>query len=146
MKVAIFGLGYVGFTAACCISSEGHEVIGVDVSAAKINDINNGRAPFEEPGLSDLMKKGCAVGGLSATKDAEVALQDTDLAIVCVGTPSGADGSHDMSYIIQVSREISLAVKKLGLEKLSIAYRSTMRPGSIRNLIAPIFANVLTLI
>jgi len=139
MKVAIFGLGYVGFTAACCISSEGHEVIGVDVSDAKIEDISNGIPPFEEPGLADLMKKGRDVGSLTATKNALEALTGADLAIVCVGTPSGPDGAHDMRYIADVSRQIAQALKVLSDQTTTVAYRSTMRPGSIRHLISPIF-------
>lgn len=139
MKVAIFGLGYVGFTAACCISSEGHEVVGVDVNDAKIKDIVNGVPPFEEPGLAELMQKGREVGGLSATKDALEALIGTDLAIVCVGTPSGPDGAHDMRYIADVSRQIAQALLALPDQKTTVAYRSTMRPGSIRHLISPIF-------
>ena len=142
MKVAIFGLGYVGFTAACCISSEGHEVVGVDVSDAKIADVNEGRPPFEEPGLADLMRKGAASGGLSATKDTATALKGADLAIVCVGTPSGPDGAHDMRYIVEVSRQIAAALAKAE-GRITVAYRSTMRPGSVRHLIAPIFAAAL---
>ena len=142
MKVAIFGLGYVGFTAACCISSEGHEVVGVDVSDAKIADVEEGRPPFEEPGLADLMKEGAAKGGLSATKDTGAALAGADLAIVCVGTPSGPDGAHDMRYIVEVSRQIAAALAK-SEGRITVAYRSTMRPGSVRHLIAPIFAATL---
>lgn len=143
MKVAIFGLGYVGFTAACCISSEGHDVIGVDVSDAKINDVNGGIPPFEEPGLADLMQKGRTVGSLQATNSTQTALQGADLAIVCDGTPSGPDGAHDMRYIIEVSRQIAQAAAELQLEKLTVTFRSTMRPGTIRHLIMPIFESVL---
>ena len=143
MKIAIFGLGYVGFTAACCIASEGHDVVGVDVNEAKITDINSGCPPFEEPGLSDLMRKARDIGSLSATKVTAEALADATLAIVCVGTPSGADGAHDMRYIAEVSRQIANGIKELNLQKLTVAYRSTMRPGSIRLLILPIFESIL---
>lgn len=143
MKVAIFGLGYVGFTAACCISSVGHDVIGVDVSEAKIRDVNNGLPPFEEPGLPELMKKGQTEGSLIATKDPEEAIELADLAIVCVGTPSGPDGAHDMRYIIEVSRQIAQAVARFGHKNLTVTYRSTMRPGTIRHLITPIFQSIL---
>lgn len=143
MKVAIFGLGYVGFTAACCISSEGHDVVGVDVNDSKIRDVNLGIPPFEEPGLAVLMQKGLTIGSLTATNDTQEALRDTDLAIVCVGTPSGPDGAHDMRYIIEVSRQIARAAADLNLEKLTVTYRSTMRPGTMRNLISPIFAVIL---
>ncbi|PRY74070.1 GDP-mannose 6-dehydrogenase [Yoonia maritima] len=143
MKVAIFGLGYVGFTAACCISSEGHDVVGVDVSDAKNREVNDGVPPFEEPGLKELMQKGRSVGSLKATNDTQTALREADLAIVCVGTPSGPDGAHDMRYIIEVSRQIAKAAADLNLEKLTVTYRSTMRPGTLRHLITPIFESVL---
>lgn len=143
MRVAIFGLGYVGFTAACCISSEGHEVVGVDVSDRKIADVNAGIPPFEEPGLAELMQKGIETGGLSATRDNAAALENTDLALVCVGTPSGPNGAHDMRYIVDVSRQIAQAIAEVGVDKITVAYRSTMRPGSVRKLIAPIFERTL---
>jgi GDP-mannose 6-dehydrogenase len=143
MKIAIFGLGYVGFTAACCIASEGHEVVGVDVSDEKINDINDGAPPFEEPGLKELMTKAKQIGSLYATKSISDALSDTDIAIVCVGTPSAPDGSHDMSYIIEVTRQIAESLSKGNQSKITVAFRSTMRPGSIRKLILPIFESIL---
>lgn len=139
MKVAIFGLGYVGFTAACCISSEGHEVVGVDVSDVKISDIESGIPPFEEPGLAELMAKSLAAKKLSATKDTYRALLGAEIAIVCVGTPSGSDGAHDMRYIVEVTRQIARGISQISGQKTTVAYRSTMRPGSIRNLISPIF-------
>lgn len=143
MKIVVFGLGYVGFTASCCISSEGHEVVGVDVHEAKINDVNNGIPPFEEPGLAELMAKGRTEGKLSATNEAKIALENADLAIVCVGTPSGPDGAHDMRYIVEVTRQIAQAIRENSSGKITVAYRSTMRPGSIRTLILPIFKSVL---
>ena len=143
MKVAIFGLGYVGLTAACCISSKGHSVVGVDVSDSKIADINSGIPPFEEPGLADLMEQIAETGRFSATKDPQEAVAHADLAIVCVGTPSGPDGAHDMRHIVEVSRQIALAASQMPQPRLTVAYRSTMRPGSIRNLIIPIFQATL---
>ncbi|PKP74042.1 MAG: nucleotide sugar dehydrogenase [Alphaproteobacteria bacterium HGW-Alphaproteobacteria-6] len=141
MKVAIFGLGYVGFTAACCIASQGHEVVGVDVSDAKIADVNAGRPPFEEPGLAEMMAAQLAAGRLSATSSVADAIAGATVAVVCVGTPSGIDGAHDMRYIVDVSRQIASALAGGGAAgpRLTVAYRSTMRPGSIRKLIAPIF-------
>ncbi|MGZ3306766.1 MAG: GDP-mannose dehydrogenase, partial [Asticcacaulis sp.] len=112
MKVAIFGLGYVGFTAMCCISHEGHTVIGFDVSETKINQINMGKSPIIEPGVEDMLKAGLAEGRISAFTEIADRLDDCDLAIVCVGTPSAADGSHNMSYIAEVTRQIAGAIKK----------------------------------
>lgn len=139
LNVAILGLGYVGFTAACCIASEGHSVIGVDVSDAKIDDITRGIPPFEEPGLAELMAPSVAAGRLRATKSVMDALRDADLAIVCVGTPSGPNGAHDMRYIVDVSRQIAEAMAAMPDKRLTVSYRSTMRPGTTRQLIAPIF-------
>ncbi|MBX3596100.1 MAG: nucleotide sugar dehydrogenase [Rhizobiaceae bacterium] len=143
MKVAIFGLGYVGFTAACCISSQGHHTVGVDVSDAKLADINSGIAPFQEPGLTELMQKALKDGLLSATKSPPEALSGADLAIVCVGTPSGPSGAHDMAHVADVSRQIAQAMLTLPDQRITVSFRSTMRPGSMRNLIAPIFRGVM---
>ncbi|MCB1370841.1 MAG: nucleotide sugar dehydrogenase [Rhodobacteraceae bacterium] len=139
MKVVIFGLGYVGFTAACCIASEGHHVTGIDVSAKKVEAIRAGRAPIVEPGVEEMLKAGLAKGLISADTGIGGHLDDADLAIVCVGTPSGPDGSHNMGYIADVSRQIAAALDPDRPAPLSIAYRSTIRPGSVEELIAPIF-------
>ena len=138
MKVAIFGIGYVGFTAACCIASQGHIVVGVDVSESKVADVNAGRPPFEETGLADLMAEQIAAKRLTATRDVAAALDTADIAMVCVGTPSGPDGAHDMRFIVEVTRQIALVARgRAG--RLTVAYRSTMRPGTMRKLIVPIF-------
>lgn len=139
MKVAIFGLGYVGCTAVGCITSQGHTVVGIDVSAAKVEALNAGRSPIREPGLGEIIAKAKADGLLSASVEIGDALDDADIAIVCVGTPSGVDGAHNMSYIAQVSRAIAAAVKPGRTTPLTVAYRSTMRPGTIDMMIAPIF-------
>ncbi|MGS4946647.1 nucleotide sugar dehydrogenase [Meridianimarinicoccus sp. RP-17] len=139
MKVVIFGLGYVGFTAACCIASEGHAVVGIDVSARKVEAIRAGQAPIVEPGVADMLRAGLNAGLIAADTEIGAHLDDADLAIVCVGTPSGPDGAHNMAYIADVSRQIAAAVDPARAAPLSVAYRSTIRPGSIEELIAPIF-------
>lgn len=143
MKISVFGLGYVGFTAACCIASEGHTVVGVDVSEAKIRDIENGVAPFQEPGLQELMQKALAANLLSATKSVSEALDGAELAIVCVGTPSGPNGAHDMRYVADVTRQIADALANMPDARLTVSYRSTMRPGTIARLISPIFNSLI---
>jgi len=139
VKVAIFGLGYVGCTAAGCISSQGHHVVGIDVSTDKVDTINAGRSPVHEPGLEKLIGDAVADGRLRATRQIGLELDDCDIAIVCVGTPSGVDGAHNMSYIAQVTRSIASAVRPDRTSPLTVAYRSTMRPGSIELIIQPIF-------
>lgn len=143
MKVAIFGLGYVGSTAAGCIASQGHTIIGVDVSDAKVAALNEGRAPVYEPGLDDLIAAAHADGRVKAVTKLTDELDDADLAIVCVGTPSGVDGAHNMSYIAQVTRAIAAALKPDRAAPLTLAFRSTMRPGSCENIIWPIIQSHL---
>ena len=143
MKIAIFGLGYVGSTAAGCIASEGHTVVGVDVSAAKVDALNSARAPVYEPGLDELIAKAHAEGRISATTQLTDQLDDADIAIVCVGTPSGVDGAHNMTYIAQVTQNIAAALKPDREKPLTLAYRSTMRPGSCENIIWPIIEGAL---
>ena len=87
MKVVIFGLGYVGFTAACCIASEGHSVVGIDVSPKKVEAIRAGRAPIVEPGVEAMLQDGLSRGLIDAATGIGDHLAAADLAIVCVGTP-----------------------------------------------------------
>ncbi len=143
VKIVIFGLGYVGFTAACCIASEGHSVTGIDVSDKKVAAIMRGEAPIVEPLVGEMLQSGLAKGLISATTELDGALDGADLAIVCVGTPSAADGSHNMRFIAEVSRHIALALKPGRIHALTVAYRSTIRPGSIDELIEPIFRSIL---
>ena len=139
MKVVIFGLGYVGFTAACCIASEGHEVVGIDVSAKKIAAIRAGSAPIVEPGVEGMLRRGLDEGRIAAATEIGGHLDGADLAIVCVGTPSGPDGAHNMAFIADVTRQIAAAVDPNRTVPLTVAYRSTIRPGTTEELIAPIF-------
>lgn len=143
MKVLIFGLGYVGCTSAACISSQGHHVIGVDVSEGKVDRINAGLSPITETGIDELIAAAHAEGRLRAVVSAGEEVADADLAIVCVGTPSAPDGAHNMSYIAEVTRQIADAVARHGAKGLTIAYRSTVRPGTMEELVLPILTAAL---
>ncbi|EJJ26379.1 nucleotide sugar dehydrogenase [Rhizobium sp. CF142] len=139
MKIAIFGLGYVGLTGAGCLLKEGHSIVGVEPHEDKVKLILSGHSPIYEPGLDDLLASGLADNRLTVVSKVGTLLSECDLAIVCVGTPSAADGSHNMTFIAEVSRQIALGVN-VGREKpLTVVFRSTIRPGSIDGLIAPIF-------
>lgn len=143
MKIAIYGLGYVGLTAAACLAREGHSILGFDVSADKINKTNAGESHIEEPGLDDLLKEALQKGLLHCTTQPGKLVNECDMAIVCVGTPSGPDGSHNMSYIAEVSRQIAAAVDPDRQVPLTVVYRSTIRPGTIEGLILPVFKAAL---
>ena len=94
MRISIFGLGYVGAVCAGCLSARGHDVIGVDVAKDKIDMINAGKSPIVEPGLGELLAKGIETGRLRGTTNFAEAIRDTDLSMICVGTPSKKNGDH----------------------------------------------------
>ena len=132
MNIAIFGLGYVGVTAAGCLAKDGHRVIGVDVSAVKVTEINAGQSPITEPGLPELIADGRRTGLISATHDIAQAVEAADIAIVCVGTPSGPDGAHNMGHIADVSRQIAASLSTLKQPKhLTVVYRSLLWLGLV---------------
>jgi GDP-mannose 6-dehydrogenase len=143
MKIAMFGLGYVGVTAAACLAKCGHEVVGIDPNEEKVGMINSGRSPIAEPGLEELVATAVGNGLLKATFNVPGCLDSCDTVIVCVGTPSAQDGSHDMSYIAEVSRQIASAVSPTRSKLLTVVYRSTIRPGTLDELVWPIFEEAL---
>lgn len=142
MKVAIFGMGYVGISAAACLTSRGHTVVGVDVSEQKVQAIRQGKSPIVEPGVPELLADASKSGLLWATTSAEEALRDAEIAFVCVGTPSGADGSHNMTFIVEVTRQIAAACRERQ-KVLTVAYRSTIKPGTIENVVLPLFRSAV---
>src|SRR5438132_5714492 len=130
MKVAVFGLGYVGCLSAACLSQEGHSVIGVDVNPRKVEMVKAGRAPVMEPGLDDLIGEVVAQGHLDATCDAAQAVQSSDLSIICVGTPSNGNGSLHLGYVEGVCRDIGTALAT-SPDYHVVVVRSTVLPGTV---------------
>lgn len=144
MKVVVFGLGYVGFTAATCIASDGHNVVGIDVSESKVRAVMSGATPIVEPGVEELLKKALADGRLVASTEIGGHLEDADMAIVCVGTPSAVDGTLNLRYIADVSSQIATSLRaNPPAHPLTVVYRSTVRPGTMENVVRPVFEAVL---
>lgn len=143
MKLAVLGLGYVGVTAAACLASQGHSVIGVDPNATKVNAVLAGRSPIAEPGVGELIERAHSKGLITAEATLGASVAACELVIVCVGTPSTADGSHNMSYIAEVSRQLAELAKAHPEWTPTVAYRSTIRPGTMEEFIQPIFGDVL---
>lgn len=137
MKISIFGLGYVGTVCAGCLVSEGHTVTGVDVNANKVDQMNSGMASIIEPGLPELFVAGHQKKLLTATTSANEAIQSTDISLVCVGTPSQANGNLDLTYMKRVSEEIGAALRNKTSPHL-VVYRSTMLPGTTEDVLVPI--------
>lgn len=137
MKISVFGLGYVGCISCGCFCKEGHEVIGVDANEYKVSSVAAGLSPVVEPELDDLINDAVACGRLKATMNAREALENTDISMICVGTPSCEDGSVDMTYVTRVTQEISEVLGELGKEHI-LVYRSTIAPGMIDKVIYPL--------
>lgn len=136
MNISVFGLGYVGVVTAACFAKEGHQVLGVDISEDKVAQLNAGQSPIVEDAIGGLIADARASGLLSATTDAGTAVSSSDIIIVCVGTPSAANGSLETSHVYVVCRQIG-ALLENATRRPTIVIRSTMLPGSMRNLVLP---------
>ncbi|MBV4499405.1 nucleotide sugar dehydrogenase [Pseudomonas shirazensis] len=137
MNISIFGLGYVGAVCAGCLSARGHHVLGVDVSQAKIDLINQGKSPIVEPGLEQLLQDGVNQGRLRGTTDVQAAVLATDLSLLCVGTPSKKNGDLDLVYMEVVCREIGTVLRDKQ-SRHTVVVRSTVLPGTVKNVVIPI--------
>ena len=137
MKIAIFGLGYVGCVTSACLAREGHEVLGVDVQPLKVNALRDGTSPIIEPGLDELIADGVRNGRLDATTDAAHAIHFADLAILCVGTPSQENGSLDLTYLERVCSDIGAALADKDAYTV-IVIRSTLLPGHAQERLLPL--------
>ena len=133
-RVAVLGLGYVGSVTAACLAHLGHRVTGVDRDAHKVTSIETGRAPFYEPGLAELIQEGRANGRLSATTSLEPAIEQADIALICVGTPSERNGNLGLDQLRRVCSQIAAAWN--GERQLIVAVRSTVFPGTCEELMA----------
>src|SRR5262245_32412835 len=137
MKICVLGLGYVGAVSAACLAREGHEVVGVDPEAAKVDLINAGRSPIIEKDLAEIIDEQVGKGRLRATSDVAEALRSSGLAFVCVGTPSQANGGIDLRYIKRVCEQIGRTLAAHPGAPV-IVMRSTMLPGTMRDVVIPI--------
>lgn len=136
MKLSVFGLGYVGCVSAACFAKEGHEVVGVDVNPTKVGIINEGRSPIVEAGIGELISEMVSSGRLRATVDSADAVYNSEVSLVCVGTPSNANGSLDFTFVKRVCKDIGSALEKKSQRHI-IIIRSTMLPGTIEDVVIP---------
>lgn len=136
MKLSVFGLGYVGCVSAACFAKEGHQVVGVDVNPTKAGIINEGKSPIVEAGIGELIGEMVSSGRLSATTDSEGAVHHSEVSLVCVGTPSNANGSLDLTYVKRVCKDIGSALEKKSQRHI-IVMRSTMLPGTMEEVVVP---------
>ena len=142
-SISVFGLGYVGSVTAAVLAERGCRVIGCDVTASKVDQINRGEAPIGEPGLNELLRTQREAGNIRATLDVNEAVTDSEISIVCVGTPSSPSGALDLQYVETVSRQLADAIRRKGSDHV-VVFRSTMLPGSTRRLAETYFAGLET--
>lgn len=143
MKIAVFGLGYVGAVTAAGLATRGHDVVGVDVAPYKVGLVAGGESPVVEPGIDELMRDAATSGKLTATSDPRIALDGADVSLLCVGTPSTAHGATDLTYIGRAVQEIRAAMDEVSPPESghhSVVVRSTVPPGTGRTVVAPAFA------
>ena len=136
MRIAIFGMGYVGTVSAACLAEMGHDVVGVDINTTKVGLINEGNSPIVETGLADLVRRTRASGHLKATTSAGEALQDAQLSLVCVGTPDKGNGSPLLTAVSQTCQEIGRHLRAIK-NYHTVIMRSTILPGTTEKLVAP---------
>jgi len=122
MKLAIIGVGYVGLVTGTCFADLGNEVICADKDGKKIEMLNADGVPIYEPGLEELIKKNRQNKRLSFTTDIKTAVRSAEIIFICVGTPPRDDGSADLTFIENVSRDIAAAIDsyKLIVEKSTV--------------------------
>lgn len=136
MKISVFGLGYVGAVSAGCLAQDGHEVIGVDPNITKVNLINEGQTPIIEKDIGAMIARAVGKGGLRATNESLDAVINSDISLICVGTPSQLNGSLDLRYVRHVCEQIGAALQHKRDFHIVVA-RSTMLPGSMRSVVIP---------
>lgn len=135
-RVSIFGLGYVGSVTAACLASKGSSVIGVDLNASKVEQLEAGRSPIVEPGMKELVESARAASKLRATTDFAAAVMETDISFLCVGTPSLRSGKLDLGHVEPVCRQIGEVLKQKSTFHL-VVLRSTVLPGTAENIVIP---------
>jgi GDP-mannose 6-dehydrogenase len=136
-RISIFGLGYVGAVSLACLARDGHQVTGVDIDSTKLDLIRSRKSPILEEGIQELMRDVVDSGRVSVTNDAAAAIRDTELSFVCVGTPSAANGSQDLTAIFRLAEQIGAALAAKN-EFHTLVIRSTVQPGTVEEHIEPI--------
>ncbi|MFZ0249231.1 MAG: UDP-glucose/GDP-mannose dehydrogenase family protein [Acidimicrobiales bacterium] len=135
MKVAVFGLGYVGTVSAACLAANGHDVWGVDPDELKVAAVASGTSPIVEPGLQALVAQAVASGKLHASVRPADALDNADVSLLCVGTPSATSGETNLAYIYRVVEELAQVLTDPVSPRPfhTVVIRSTVPPGTVED-------------
>ena len=136
MKVAVFGLGYVGTVTAACLAANGHEVWGIDPDESKVAAVSAGHSPVVEPGLESLLAQSVASGALHATCNPNQALDCADVSLLCVGTPSAAGGETNLTFMHRVVEDLIQSFTEVTETPAfhTVVIRSTVPPGTVESI------------
>lgn len=129
MQLCIIGTGYVGLITGACLSEMGNYVICVDNDEEKLKKLKNGITPLYEPGLEELILANVSEGRLEFTNDLNYAVKKSIACFIAVGTPSGDDGSCDLSFVLSVANDIGKAMSEENNYKV-IVDKSTVPVGT----------------
>jgi len=137
MKIAIFGMGYVGAVSAACLARDGHDVLGVDIDQGKLELIRKGHSPIVEEGIQELTSQVVQAGRLQVSDNVDEAVGSSALSFICVGTPSQPNGSQDLRAIEHVVGQIGESIGRHDHYHV-VVIRSTVRPGTVMDRVKPI--------
>jgi GDP-mannose 6-dehydrogenase len=137
MRISIFGLGYVGAVSLACLARDGHQVIGVDIDRAKLDLLRDGKTPVVEEGMVDLVRAVAASGRVAVTDEVAAGIRDSEISLVCVGTPSAPNGSQDQGAVLRLAADLGRAIAAKS-EPHVIVFRSTLAPGTVEDVLVPI--------
>ena len=107
MNITLFGTGYVGLVTGTCFAEMGNQVLCIDVDDDKIAALRRGEIPIHEPGLDSMVRSNIDAGRLRFSNDAAVGVAHGEIQFIAVGTPTAADGSADLRYVLEVARSIA---------------------------------------
>ena len=134
MKVAVLGSGYVGLVTGACLAEKGHSVIVYDIDHFRIGDMKEGKIPFYEPGLEELVKSTLQQKQLSFTDELSDAVNNAQIIFVAVGPPQSESNIIDTSYVLNAAESVGEKIKNIKDYKV-IVVKSTVPPGTTRSLI-----------
>jgi len=137
MKICIIGTGYVGLVAGTCLADMGNEVICIDSNIEKVEQLKKGFVPIYEPGLEELIKYNVEENRLGFSTDLQAAVKKAQVCFIAVGTPESEDGSADLRAVIEVAKEIALAMNDYKV----IVNKSTVPVGTAQKVAEVIKAN-----
>jgi UDPglucose 6-dehydrogenase len=126
MTITVIGTGFVGVVSSAVFASFGNKVYGLDVDTNKIESLSAGKVPFFEPKLEEMVKNGVEQGNLIFTTDYEKAIPESEVVIIAVGTPSAADGTADLKYVLAATESLAPYLN----DRTIVAIKSTVPPGT----------------